>query len=322
MAQPRNYSLAALLIFFTISFGTYVSAVAAASEDEVELNLKQEEAELNIQDPAVSNSPTAKHASEIPVEVKPPKSAQHAQVDTSLMITDERDYSGMGEVAVERSEDYTLPYRERRGKTGVLFSLNSEKVAISEFFSLLDDTHIDTAYGGNELSLLGLELGYEYNFSLGSVYLIGAYGSGKKSNTESGNSRTLELTKKSLSVGYAANVLFSEPWIVPYGQVGVHQFSVSEQKNALSDSSSTDMALNYRFGLLFQLNWIEKSIDSSTHSEGLRSSGLENTFLDLYFTWYQPSANLFDPADPTGTASADPDLRSEGALGLALKMEF
>ena len=109
---------------------------------------------------------------------------------------------------------------------------------------------------------------------------------------------------------------------MPYGQVGIHQFQISED-DLLKDydtAATTGLAINYKLGLLFQLNWIENSIDPSTQIDGLRSSGLENTFLDIYLTAHLPSSNVYDPKN--AASKGDPDLASDMELGAGLKMEF
>ena len=80
--------------------------------------------------------------------------------------------------------------------------------------------------------------------------------------------------------------------------------------------------LNGLLRLLFQLNWIESGIDSTTHSEGLRSSGLENTFLDVHLSWFDPTQDLYDPRNAIATKDSDPNLNAEAQLGIGLRLEF
>ena len=107
---------------------------------------------------------------------------------------------------------------------------------------------------------------------------------------------------------------------MPYGQVGMHQFSVEESKTTDSASGGTALSFNYRYGLLFQIDWIENRIDNSAKGDQLRSSGLENTFIDVYFANYLASRGAVDPADASN--DGDPNLFSSGEMGIGLKMEF
>lgn len=232
-----------------------------------------------------------------------------------------------GEVLIEKPYDLTLSYKQRRTTHGVLFSMFTEKFYPEKYLSLIDDKPLKIVNDDAAIDMVGAELGYKYNFKLGSVAALFNFSTGRSSKDTGAEKRNLELQKTGLSMTYAADALFEEPWIVPYGQVGIHTISVKESLKAASaaeksDSSVTDICFNYRAGVLIQLNWIEKSIDPTTHAVALRSSGLENTFLDIYASWYQPAQKLFDPENPIETANEDPDLRSEGRIGVGLKLEF
>ncbi|MBC7464898.1 MAG: hypothetical protein H7256_02810 [Bdellovibrio sp.] len=328
------------IILFSISvFALNFSLVATAAttsigpDEQVEKDLMLEELNIGADSAASSNALTSEIPSADLNQVLETQTAQpsftnedlRASANNSGYVIDERDYSPEPEVRYERVQDYSKPYKQRRGKHGFLFEVGIENIEPTEYYSLLSatDVNIKELVGGSSISLINVEVGYKYNFQLGAVYLMGSYAVGSASDTVTAVKNKLEVSRLNLSLGYAADMLFNEPWVVPYGQVGVHQFDVTETIGDASTSATTQPSLNFRAGLLFQLNWIEKGIDSSTHSEGLRSSGLENTFLDVYATWYEPSASAgtYVPNNPE-THSADPDMRSEGTIGVALKMEF
>ncbi|MFZ3230124.1 MAG: hypothetical protein WA160_07960 [Pseudobdellovibrio sp.] len=304
----------AIIILIGLATLNICSQANAANEDQNEKYLQQEELNINADTSAASL-------------IIPTTETQKKEIHTSVdqLTLEETDFKSdntmaSGDVAIEQTEDYTLTYKQRRSHHGLLFSISAERVAPVEYLSLFDDAEINNMLGSDLINLTGIELGYKYNFMLGSAYLIGSYGRGGL--TSSGETfRELDLNKLSLSVGYAADAIFNEPWVVPYGQAGVHQFEIVEKMSGADEKGiTTEPSLNYRLGLLFQLNWIEKSIDPATQDEGLRSSGLENTYLDVYLSWYEPSSNLYDPANPS--AGGDPDMRSEGLLGVGFKMEF
>lgn len=305
-----------LTFLATATLYAHFTANAASSEESIENDIHQEELNLNAQEEqarvnSVSNSDI------IPVE----SGTTNSTLSNAGYIIDEREPLTDGKVVVEKPVDYTLPYKKRRSRHGVLFSVGLEKIEPTEYYSLNDDVAISEMFGNTTIDMITVELGYKYNFSLGSVYLIGGYAMGSTSDDTVGAERKLNLKKQSISAGYAADMIFDEPWVVPYAQAGIHQFDINETKNDEEQAHTTEPCLNYRFGVLFQLNWIENSIDPSTHKQGLMSSGLENTYLDVYTSFYQPSSKLFDPADPD-TISDDPDLQAENTIGVALKMEF
>jgi hypothetical protein len=107
-----------------------------------------------------------------------------------------------------------------------------------------------------------------------------------------------------------------EPFVVPYGQIGIHSIDWTEKGLVNEESFTTDLNFHYKVGLSFQLNWIEKSIDPSSQEDSVRS-GLENTFIDVFYTSYaQPS----QVAEVNG-AEGEADLQSS-QIGAGLKLEF
>lgn len=229
--------------------------------------------------------------------------------------------SGSGEVILEKAEDYSLPYKERRGTHGVLFSVGMEKFYPVDYRSLFNDSHVEEIIKEDRISLVGAELGYKYNFTLGSVAILGTYASGAADGSFGGSDRNLAITKYGLSGNFALDAFLNEPWIVPYVQGGIHQFLIAESGINGDQSATANIAFNYKFGLMFQLDWLENAMDKSSKVDRLRSSGLENTFIDVFMTEYLASSGAIDPADAFGT-EGDPNLRSSAELGVALKLEF
>ncbi|MBY0553286.1 hypothetical protein K2P97_02075 [bacterium] len=243
--------------------------------------------------------------------------AQDLNLDESL---------GAGEVIVEKAEDYTKPYKERRGTHGALFSVGMEKFYPVDYRSLFNDVHIENIVQEKRVNMVNVELGYKFNLSsLGSIAVVGVYGAGGIDGSVSGLDRNLAFTKYGLSANFALDAILNEPWVVPYLQGGVHQYMVSESavvSGAEENRSGTaGLAGNYKFGLLFQLDWLENSIDKTARAERIRSSGLENTYIDVYMTEYLASSAAIDPASTLGT-EGDPNLHSSAELGVALKLEF
>lgn len=250
--------------------------------------------------------------------------------ENSLSL-DGSEYSGnkTGDVVVEQQTNLYQSYRQRRGHHGVLFSVNYEKFYPVDYYSMYRDKYIEEFLDSSDsIDLIGLEIGYKYNFKLGSVAILANYAQGSKSNSSyNGDSagareRNLSISRYGISVNYAADNILEEPWIVPYGQIGVHQFQVVEDDLSTAEAmeTTTQISFNYKIGLLFQLNWIEKSIDPNTHIDGLRSSGLQNTFIDIFATTHVSSSEAYDPAN--SNSEGDPDMGTGMDFGIGLKMEF
>lgn len=231
-----------------------------------------------------------------------------------------------GQVTVEKAENYTLPYKERRGTHGVVFAVGMETLNPQDYRSQFNDGHFDNFSAGNKVSMLNLELGYKYNLSsLGSISIVGVYGSGGVDGSDGSFDRNFAFTKYGVSANFAIDAILDEPWIVPYVQAGVHQFAASEtgviSGNEETRTATAGFAGNYKFGLLFQLDWIESAIDKNARAERLRSSGLENTYIDVFMTEYLASSDAIDPAVQFGT-EGDPNMAASSVIGVALKLEF
>jgi hypothetical protein len=226
-----------------------------------------------------------------------------------------------GQVILEKTPDYSSAYLQRRGTHGALFSVIYEKFYPIDYRSQFDDGYIEDIIGEDRVDLIGLEIGYKYNFKLGSFAVLGNYASGAIDGQIGGNERNLAFTKYGVSANYAIDALFDEPWVVPYIQAGAQQFVVAESSIAGDLEATPNVSFNYKLGLLFQLDWFENFMDDTARVERLRSSALENTFLDVYATEYLASSNALDASAQTGT-EGDPNLRSSFELGIGLKLEF
>jgi hypothetical protein len=223
-------------------------------------------------------------------------------------------------VIVDNKQNVFRPYLKRRTAMGLLFGIQMENYDPAEYKSLLLNQKFGDFTGGATVPLISGELGLKYNFSMGSVAALASYGMGQYSDAVAGlNDFSLTVTK--FSANFTMDALMNEPFVAPYIQGGMHKFQVTEDSTSDtttgSESPETTWNFDYRVGLLFQLNWIEKSIDPNSHIEGLRSSGLQNTYIDIFYASYaQPS----EVAEEEGQ-SGEPDLASSH-IGFGLKMEF
>ncbi len=290
-------------------------ARAQAQDDTVD-----EFADPSLQSPSPQIDVQSNELPAVPLEIPLEPASAPQNVQTSL--GDTQSDSETGEVLLERPPDFTASYKQRRSRHGIIFSIDYEKFYPVDYYSQYRDLYIEKIIGTDKIDLIGAELGYKLNFKLGSLSLLANYSQGHiKGNTTAAAKRTLYLNRTGVAANFALDNFFEEPWIVPYGQIGIHQFQIEEDDLALPNSkaATTKISYNYRFGLLFQLNWIEKAIDPNTQFDALRSSGLENTFLDLYMIDHAASSETYGA---NTTSGGDPDLASGLELGVGLKMEF
>ncbi len=229
-----------------------------------------------------------------------------------------------GRVVVEKPEDFSASYRDRRSSQAFLFGLHRENYYPFNYQSQFGNRFVEDMVGLESIKLIGVELGYKRNVSIGSVAGLFDYSMGSANGTATNPDDRLEVSRIALSVNAALDGILGEPYIVPYGQVGVHQYNVTEEQAVSgqieSRSGSSGMAFHYRYGLLFQIDWLEALIDPTAKIERLRSSGLENTFIDFYYSEYYPSSGAQD-ADKLG-AKGTINTASSSEIGLGLKLEF
>ena len=250
---------------------------------------------------SVANDDTEKQEKQNPVET----------------VIDEREYM---QVEVESRTDMTLPYKQRRSKWGFLFFAGMEKFYPAYYKSLILNQDFKDFSGSEMITLGSVELGAKYNTRIGSFSLMGGYSAGSISNPDLGLT-DLNVAIYKTSINYAMDNLFQEPYVVPYVQTGVHLIKYLETSVAGSveseESNLTDPIYHFRTGLLFQLNWLEKKIDPNTHYDGLMSSGLENTFIDVFYSYYASPLTVSEAVGQDG----DPDFESS-EYGVGLKLEF
>ncbi len=241
-------------------------------------------------------------------------------ISTQVFAVSYSDSAKKDEVIIENKTDVTLPYKQRRGQYGGLFSVNYESFKPINYFSLIKSTDYEGISENKGIPLLGLEIGFKYNFSYGSVSALAGYSSGSISNeTKNLEELTAHITKFAMNL--ALDGIGNEPYIVPFAQLGIHSISWTEVSRigptTKEENFNTKYNLSYKIGLGFQLNWIEKSIDPNSNEEALRSSGLENTYLDVFYSAYSKPSQVADAVGVEG----EPDLESN-QFGAGLKLEF
>jgi hypothetical protein len=226
-----------------------------------------------------------------------------------------------GEVLVERPSNFSLPYKQRRSKYGVLFSANMENFKPEEYDSFIQNVNYEKLTEGKAMSLVNLEFGFKYNVAMGSASILAGYSTGKMSNdTTKLEELSINITKIDLNL--ALDGIMDEPYVAPYVQAGFNQMDWTERSavgNTVKEENFTaDWNYHYKAGVSFQLNWIERSIDPSSPEQALRSSGLENTYLDIFYMVYN---------EPPIVATIDNGGEGEANLqssqyGVGLKLEF
>ncbi|MBK9324646.1 MAG: hypothetical protein IPM97_17160 [Bdellovibrionaceae bacterium] len=200
------------------------------------------------------------------------------------------------------------PYREHRRNHGILFGLNYENTQMYNYVSIADfTTPFADMFGDIEIPIYNLYLSYKYNFLLGALTANLGGGYGTYTSSDSGILRTLSFAKYSASASYIADTIFKEPFVAPYVTFGANQFDITEGAGEEAYSAGVQLAYFYTAGLLIQLNWLDEAVSKKS----LVDYGLENTYLDVFVSQFQPS---IDPDDP--------NTETEYTFGAGMRLEF
>lgn len=215
-------------------------------------------------------------------------------------------------VEVLSAQDIELPYKERRSRWGLEVGFQHEQVLPFNYVSGVPDVSVvnysDFA-GSNSIPLNKFFLGGKFNTSLGSLAAGIEYGSGSLYlPADNGENTSMDLTKEGLYMSLYLDSIFSEPYVVPYGTFNVFRLTYSEAVDGKGTyDGTTDFMMGYTLGALFQLNWLDKE----SARTGLRDSGIQNTYVDVYVSSYMPSID-----------DLDPNFETEFDLGVGLRVEF
>ncbi len=217
--------------------------------------------------------------------------------------------SADGKVDVIYAPDALEPYRERRGPWAFDFGISMEEFHPEDFTAGSDGATYKTMFGEVPIRLAQVAAGIKYNFFLGALNLDAQFGTGKVYDEGSGLKRSLEVSKRGLSLGWTLDSIFAEPYVAPYVSAQVFEMDFEEKGSAVGDKSGTTAPTSgFSLGVLIQLN----SIDPTDAARVANSSyGLNNTYLDVFATKYN-----------TSTSETDPDFETSMNIGAGLRLEF
>ena len=193
-----------------------------------------------------------------------------------------------------------VPYRLRKSRWGSLAGVSYNLFRPDNYqLDQLPQTYSDF-YPSSPTGLINVEFIYKRNFRILSFGVSTSIGHFKtKSDVENFDS-TLSVTPIKLGLFVALDSLFSEPWVVPFFNGGVYTAFFSEKTGNSNFSGNTQVAFHGKGGLMFQLDWLDRSTSHSAYHD----SGIENTFLYVAFNFMTDSVEERDPRLGTSFASA------------------
>ncbi|UOF00417.1 hypothetical protein [Bdellovibrio reynosensis] len=210
-------------------------------------------------------------------------------------------------VEVEVYQDYLAPYKERRENHGSYVTLGYESLELKNYISAIDAKTYGDMFGTAPIALMYLGVDYKYNFALGSLAFGIQYGKGNVTGEDSGEERTMDVTKTGVGFKFTLDMIMNEPIVAPYIGLNIWKMTIAETNPTTSFSAETQMGMNYTVGLLLQLDWL----DYETAKNTTFNWGLENTFIDVYATKYAKT-----------NATDDANTETDMIYGGALRLEF
>jgi hypothetical protein len=235
--------------------------------------------------------------------------------ETALVEDYREDTSNL--VELHYPVDADVPYKQRRLTSAFTMGFSYENFYPNKYTSIINltDSYNDM-FGNSEIPMLNMDIGYKYNFSLGSLIAGVGIGIGRLTDSHKQIYSQLEFTKTMAYAGYVMDSIFNEPYVAPYFMGGTTLFSIKESVadetptgnvNTVTESGSTNTGFFYKVGALIQLNWIEDDV----FRKGLIDYGLQNTYLDVFVTQYT-----------TSISEDDPDIETGINFGAGLRVEF
>ncbi len=299
-------------LFIVISMASSFAAFAHAEEkDLIESMMDNEVADTSV----ISGSEDKNKAEDNPQKDEDlladenDKSAALPPVEPTVDLVDgNTDTQSIEKDTIEITykTSHSMVYREDRSHWSTLLAVNSEMILFSQYRSQFDRSSYDSTFGDKTLNTAQAEIGFKYNFSLGSIGLSGLYGKGfLRDLTKGGDERELAIEKMAGGANYYMDTFFSEPYFVPYVGAQLYKFNWRERSVARGEKTgATDFATMWTAGGLIQLNWLDPDAASKSRSEW----GLTNMFLDIYASQY--------------ISEEEPDFTSDVNYGAGLRLEF
>lgn len=244
--------------------------------------------------------------------IAPNENTEHIETSNAIITAEnknEKDLVGKtnGLIEINYNPEPMVTYRERRGKWSGIYAIEVTSILPQKFRSLIDTQSYSDIFSEKKIPIPELILGVKYNLGIGGLTADLSYGQGLIKVDKEEVTRSLNLTKQAVALGYVMDSIFFEPYFAPYVRVQMYKYDYEETFADKKIKKTTTPASAATIGLLFQLNWLEKQLAY----ESLLNHELNNTFLDIFATQYNSSTDSNEPRLETGLD-----------VGAGIKLEF
>lgn len=200
-------------------------------------------------------------------------------------------------IEVNYSAEKMLPYKQRREDWSIVAGFNVEQLFPDGYKSAIDQFSYEELFGSSTLNITQGYVGAKYNMSFGSMGIGGMFGYGSLNDGRISGTvnrdvdATLEVTKYGGYANLTLDTLFNEPYVAPYVEGQIYSMEWTESSKSGEEAAGwADIATAFRVGALIQLNWL----DPDSALQARESSGLNNTFLDVFVSFYSASERKDD----------------------------
>jgi hypothetical protein len=203
------------------------------------------------------------------------EAAPDAKAEAASVPVEEEENNAFSEEFAEgdgEAVSYLKPYRQRRNSWGSLIAIGYSGYSPEDYDPSFVLDQFTSYYGNAETPLVEFTVSPKKNFSFMSFGLdigVGYYVNRAPDTSE------LSLIPVRLGLNLSLDTFFDEPYVVPYGTIGLYTMLYREAFASQAVSGNTAMGLYYSAGLRFQLDWVDSDGDYSSYDE----NGMENTFL-------------------------------------------
>ena len=200
-----------------------------------------------------------------------------------------------------------IPYKSRRPKWGKKYGLSWSNYKPENYQPDQTILTFNEVYISDDTPLIEFDFSFVRNLDFGAIGGIVSGGFYKNDSDEATVESSLDL--KIFRVGgiISLDMLFSEPYWVPYIEGGAYMMIYKESLGSIILDGTTQVAPYIAGGFLVQLDWIDRVNSRIAYED----SGIENTFVFLEARKMLGSA-----------AEQDPDFETPVHLRAGLKLEF
>ena len=264
-------------------------------------------------------------------------------------------YDEMTERMRSSSNDWTIPYKERRKRWGFTISPNYSLWNPNNYISFITQTDLqEPPQNSNFSSLYGTKTttdgntGYisflaamKYNLPTAAALSLG-FGAGYYGNKGSNNLK-LYMIPIVAEVTLTIDSIMNEPYFAPYAGIGLayvyfketyptttaaptppnqtppNQIPPNQNPSGSTTAQRTgnQFVFYYNAGVLLQLDWLERSADRA-----MQLIGIENTYIKVGIVHFFRNINALNERINKDTVFTPRDLTSNIAFYAGLQLEF